>query len=172
MERGREMMYSRSSLSDWKGTEEPRIARTSSSFLALPVTKVTAFGSTRAGADMAWWWPGGMCPVNPLASAGDDRGCGGGEGRVGDRGGLVPAAQMTLCLHYGPTAPGYLCGSAECRAVVGDQLEKKNVLVPGAQKYSRRLRFDHRGVASEIKKKKKMMAFVSRKSLPSTSKRN
>ena len=39
-----------SSLRDWKGMEEPRMARTSSSFLALPVTKVTAFGSTRAAA--------------------------------------------------------------------------------------------------------------------------
>lgn len=41
-----ERPHLRSSFKDLKGIEFPRIARTSSSFLALPVTKVTGREST------------------------------------------------------------------------------------------------------------------------------
>ena len=46
-----------SSLRDWKGMEFPKIARTSSSFLALPVTKVTGRGNTK---------PDAIFPINPI----------------------------------------------------------------------------------------------------------
>lgn len=43
----------RSSLSDWKGMDWPKMARTSSSFLALPVTKVTDRETTTPDAAFA-----------------------------------------------------------------------------------------------------------------------
>jgi len=42
----RERVILQSSLRDWKGMEWPKMARTSSSFLAFPVTKVTGRGRT------------------------------------------------------------------------------------------------------------------------------
>ena len=87
------------------------MARTSSSFLALPVTKVTAFGSTRAAADMAWWWE--VPRVTP-ASAGDGGRAKGADARDRRRGGERETdgegecgqfRQTTRLEPHGPTRP-------------------------------------------------------------------
>jgi hypothetical protein len=58
------------------------MARTSSSFLALPVTKVTAFGSTRAAADIVLWWDVArqtLVPQDTAREAADTSAAGGGD---------------------------------------------------------------------------------------------